>query len=159
MAIRLGLAAAPVNHMADLHSGATKSVDAWLESALESVDSAEDAVLKVAQEIGFEEDALHEIGMSVREAAVNAVVHGNRYNAQKKVHLEVWKSPDGMTIRISDEGGGFDIRKIPDPLAEENLLRESGRGLLLIQAYVDEFQVRRLQPAGSEVTMVKYLNT
>ncbi len=64
-----------------------------------------------------------------------------------------------MTIRISDEGGGFDIRKIPDPLAEENLLRESGRGLLLIQAYVDEFQVRRLQPAGSEVTMVKYLNT
>ena len=94
--------------MADLHSGATKSVDAWLESALQSVDSAEDVVLQVAQEIGFEEDALHEIGMSVREAAVNAVVHGNRYNAQKKVHLEVWKSPDGMTIRISDEGGGFD---------------------------------------------------
>jgi len=144
--------------MADLQSGATKSVDAWLVSALTSVDSAEDAVLAVAQEIGFDEDALHEIGMSVREAAVNAVVHGNRYNAQKRVHLEVWKDAEGLTICISDEGVGFDVRKVPDPTAEENLLRESGRGLLLIQAYTDEFQVRRLHPAGTAVTMVKHLN-
>lgn len=144
--------------MADLDSGATKSVDIWLESALESVDTAEEAVLKVAQELGFDEDAQHEIGMSVREAGVNAVVHGNKYNSQKRVHLEVWQSPEGMTICIADEGGGFDIKKVPDPLAQENLLRESGRGLMLMQAYLDEFQVRRLQPAGTEVTMVKYLH-
>ena len=49
------------------------------------------------------------------------------------------------------------MNSLPDPLAEENLLRQSGRGLLLIQAFVDEFSVRRRQPSGTEVRMVKYL--
>jgi serine/threonine-protein kinase RsbW len=143
--------------MEEHESGATKSVDTWLESALESVDSAENAVLEVAQKIGFEEDDLHKIGMAVREAVVNAVVHGNRYSAQKKVHFRVWRGPDSLTVVVRDEGKGFDVTRVPDPLAEENLLRESGRGILLIQAFVDEFQVRRLHPEGTEVKMVKYL--
>lgn len=143
--------------MEEHDSGATKSVDTWLESALESVDSAENAVLEVAQNIGFGEDDLHKIGMAVREAVVNAVVHGNRYSAQKKVHFRVFEAPDSLTVVVRDEGKGFDVSRVPDPLADENLLRESGRGILLIQAFVDEFQVRRLHPEGTEVKMVKYL--
>jgi serine/threonine-protein kinase RsbW len=131
--------------------------DILLDSTLDSVEIAEDAVLHDAQEIGFREEELHQIGMAVRETMVNAVVHGNRYNARKKVHLSVMKSPDRLTVVIADEGEGFDLNALPDPLAEENLLRQSGRGLLLIQAFVDEFQVRRAQPGGTEVRMVKYL--
>jgi serine/threonine-protein kinase RsbW len=131
--------------------------DILLDSTLDSVEIAEDAVLHDAQEIGFREEELHQIGMAVRETMVNAVVHGNRYNARKKVHLSVMKSPDRLTVVIADEGEGFDMNALPDPLAEENLLRQSGRGLLLIQAFVDEFQVRRAQPGGTEVRMVKYL--
>jgi serine/threonine-protein kinase RsbW len=131
--------------------------DILLDSTLDSVEIAEDAVLHDAQEIGFREEELHQIGMAVRETMVNAVVHGNRYNARKKVHLSVMKSPDRLTVVIADEGEGFDLNSLPDPLAEENLLRQSGRGLLLIQAFVDEFQVRRAQPGGTEVRMVKYL--
>lgn len=132
-------------------------VDARLESSLESVDSAEADVLRMAGEIGFEEDDLHQIGMAARECLVNAVVHGNRYNARKYVHFRLRKEPDRLTIVIRDEGEGFNPSELPDPLAEENLLRQSGRGLLLMQAFMDEFRVQRAQPNGTEVTMVKYL--
>jgi serine/threonine-protein kinase RsbW len=128
-----------------------------LDSNLDSVEVAEAAVLRDAVDIGFEEEQLHQIGMAVREGMVNAVVHGNRYNSRKKVHLSVTKAPDRLTVVIADEGEGFDLNTLPNPLAEENLLRQSGRGLLLIQAFVDEFQVCRAQPSGTEVRMVKYL--
>ena len=121
------------------------------------MDVAENAVLQAAAEIGFLEEQQHQIGMAVREAVVNAVAHGNRYNARKKVHLSVMKSPDHLTVLVGDEGEGFDLGALPDPLAEENLLRQSGRGLLLIKEFVDEFQVRHREPTGTEVRMVKYL--
>ena len=143
--------------MAEQSGGDIQSVNALLDSTLDSVETAEDAVLRVAGEIGFPEDDLHQIGMAVRESMVNAVVHGNRYNSRKKVHLSVLKAPDRLTVVIADEGEGFDLNSLPDPLAEENLLRQSGRGLLLIRAFVDEFDVRRAQPGGTEVRMVKYL--
>jgi serine/threonine-protein kinase RsbW len=88
---------------------------------------------------------------------VNAVVHGNRYNARKKVHLQVYKGSDRLVVVVRDEGQGFDLSTLPDPLAEENLLRQSGRGLLLIQAFMDELHVGRVQQNGTEVKMVKYL--
>src|SRR5579872_5294114 len=113
-----------------------------LDSNLDSVEVAETAVLKDAQAVGFDEDDLHQLGMAVRESMVNAVVHGNRYNSRKKVHVAVIRGHDRLTIIITDEGDGFDPNNVPNPLAEENLLRQSGRGLLLIQAFVDEFQVR-----------------
>ena len=128
-----------------------------LDSTLDSVEVAEKAVLQAAEDIGFGEDELHQLGMAVRESMVNAVVHGNRYNARKKVHVSITKAPDRLTIIIADEGDGFDLTSIPDPLADENLLRQSGRGLLLMRAFVDEFQVRRGETVGTEVRMVKYL--
>ncbi len=143
--------------MAEHQSGEVQRVDTLLDSNLESVDTAENTVVAIAGQIGFSEDDLHSIGMAVREAAVNAVVHGNRYNARKKVHLNVSQAPDRLTVTIADEGEGFDIDALPDPLAEDNLLRQSGRGLLLIRAFVDEFELRRRKPHGTEVRLVKYL--
>ena len=128
-----------------------------LDSSLESVDVAEERVLSEAAQAGFDEDQQHHIGMSVRECMVNAVVHGNRYNARKKVNVSISRSADRLEITIGDEGEGFDMKNLPDPLADENLLRHSGRGLLLMQAFMDEFQIRPRQPQGTEVRMVKYL--
>jgi len=134
----------------------TKRVDTFLESALESADEAERLVLDVAAEVGFEEEDMHKIGMAIRESIVNAVVHGNRYNRRKKVHLSVFRGPDHLTVTISDEGAGFDPSALPDPLAEHNLLQQSGRGIFLIRAFVDQFDIRRLSPNGTEVKLVKY---
>jgi serine/threonine-protein kinase RsbW len=143
--------------MADQEGLETRTVDLLLDSTLDSVDVAEEAVLKEAQEVGFDEDDMHKIGMSVRECMVNAVVHGNRYNARKKVHVMIQRTADRVAIVVQDEGEGFDMADLPDPLANENLLRHSGRGLLLIQAFMDEFQIRPREPKGTEVKMVKIL--
>src|SRR5579863_9110674 len=143
--------------MADQEGLETRTVDLLLDSTLDSVDVAEEAVLKEAHEVGFGEDDMHEIGMAVRECMVNAVVHGNRYNARKKVHVMIQRTADRLSIVIQDEGEGFDMAELPDPLANENLLRHSGRGLLLIQAFMDEFEIRPRQPKGTEVKMVKYV--
>jgi serine/threonine-protein kinase RsbW len=137
-------------------NGEIRSVDAFLDSTLDSVDGAEQLVLGVATEAGFQEEELHKLGMAVRETVVNAVVHGNRYNAHKKVHLQVSAAEDHLSVTVGDQGNGFDLAALPDPLAAENLLHHSGRGLLLVRAFVDEFQVRRLTPAGTEVKLVKY---
>ena len=127
-----------------------------LDSSLDCVDGAEETVLHEAQQLGFDEDDLHKIGISVRECLVNAVVHGNRYNARKKVHLKVTRTPDRLTIVVGDEGDGFDPASVPDPLAGDNLLRGSGRGVMLMQAFMDEFQISKREPQGTEAKMVKY---
>ncbi len=145
--------------MADEESAATETVQQELESTLDSVDQAEETVLSAAQRMGFSEDEQHRIGIAVRECMVNAVVHGNCYNAKKKVHLAVSRSPKQLEITISDEGEGFDLNQLPDPLAEENLLRQSGRGVLMIQAFMDGFVVRRRNPNGTEVKMTKLLES
>ena len=142
--------------MSEHEAAEARTVEKVLDSTLDSVDSAEDAVLHEANAMGFDEDDIHKIGMSVRETMVNAVVHGNRYNSRKKVRLKISRAPDRLVVAIADEGEGFDMTSLPDPLADENLLRHSGRGLLLIQSFMDEFQIRKREPKGTEVKMVKY---
>ena len=129
-----------------------------LDSTLKSVDKAEAIVLKAARKLGFDDDEQHQIGMAVRECMVNAVVHGNRYSAHKKVHLDLSFSPGRLAITIGDEGAGFDMNALPDPLAPENLLRQSGRGILLIRAFMDEFDLYPRAGGGTEVRLVKNLN-
>jgi serine/threonine-protein kinase RsbW len=136
---------------------APETVERFLDSTLESVDNAEQIAVGVAERAGFDEDELMKIGMAVRESMVNAVVHGNRYNAHKKVRFSVDKGAERFTIRIADEGEGFDFESLPDPLAPENLMRTSGRGIFLIRSFMDEFQIRHLDPSGTEVTLIKYM--
>lgn len=133
-----------------------ETVERFLDSTLESVDSAEELAVGMAQRAGFDEDELMRIGMAVRESMVNAVVHGNRYNANKKVRFSVTHNGEKFTVRIADQGEGFDFENLPDPLAPENLMRTSGRGIFLIRSFMDEFQMRHLEPGGTEVTLVKY---
>jgi serine/threonine-protein kinase RsbW len=129
-----------------------------LDSTLTSVDTAEAIVLREAKRMGFDEDDQQQIGMAVRECMVNAVVHGNRYSAHKKIHLAISSTSAQIAITIGDEGLGFDPSSLPDPLAPENLLRQSGRGILLIRAFMDEFDLHPRAGGGTEVRLVKHLN-
>ena len=124
---------------------------------MDSVDNAEEIAVGAAQRAGFGEEDLMKIGMAVRESMVNAVVHGNRYSSLKKVRFSVGRSGERFIVRIADEGDGFDLDNIPNPLAEENLMRSSGRGIFLIRSFMDEVEMRRLEPSGTELTLVKYL--
>jgi serine/threonine-protein kinase RsbW len=128
-----------------------------LDSTLQSADDAEAMVMQEAQRLGFDEEEQHQVAMAVRECMVNAVVHGNRYSKKKKVHLDIERSERSLTVTVGDEGEGFDLSSLPDPLSPENLLRQSGRGILLIRAFMDEFDLHPRVGGGTEVRLVKYL--
>jgi serine/threonine-protein kinase RsbW len=135
--------------------GTQALIDQDFPSTLDSVDEAETSILEAAAQAGFDEDEQHRIGMAFRECMVNAVVHGNRYNRRKQVHVRVAKSTERFTIQITDQGEGFELQEVPDPLDDTNLLRHSGRGLFLMGAFMDDVKVRRVSPSGTEVTLVK----
>lgn len=143
--------------MSEISGGFAKLEDVLLDSTLESVDQAEEIVVRAARSVGFDEDEQHQIGIAVRESMVNAVAHGNRYSARKKVHLLVSGGKAGIVIEIDDEGKGFDMDEVPDPREGDNILRQSGRGLLMIRAFMDELEIKRREPQGTHVRMAKFL--
>jgi serine/threonine-protein kinase RsbW len=128
-----------------------------LDSTLDSVNKVEQTAEQLAVKVGFGEDDLHKITMSVREAAVNAVLHGNAYDPSKKIMVAYETSPNTLAITITDEGKGLSEDEVPDPLAEENLLKTSGRGIFLIRSFMDEVRIRDLHP-GTEITLVKHVS-
>jgi serine/threonine-protein kinase RsbW len=132
-------------------------LDERLESTLDSVDAAEVRVTEAAGALGLPEEEIFRFGYAVREAMVNAVVHGNRYSANKLVHFVIARIGAAIEVRIADEGDGFSPEQQVDPLAEENLLNQSGRGLTLIRAFTDEFEVGPCQPRGTLARLVKRL--
>jgi len=125
-----------------------------MESTLESVNKAEEMVGQLAAQAGFDEDVRDGISMAVREAMINAVLHGNAYDATKRVNLSLEQNGRELIITIGDEGKGLEPEEVPDPLAPENLMKQSGRGIFLIRAFMDEVRFRNLEP-GTEVTLIK----
>jgi serine/threonine-protein kinase RsbW len=126
-----------------------------LGSSIESVDTVEQTAHDFAVRAGFDEDTVSNIAMAVREGAVNAVIHGNTYNPQKQITASFETNSDSLIIRIADQGTGLDPDNLPDPLAPENILRGSGRGIFLIRAFMDEVHFRQLHP-GTELTLIKH---
>ena len=156
-AIELPAAAEPASFEREnvLADSTASRVSLTLSSTLDSVNTLEQTAEDFATRAGFDEDTAPNIAMAVREAAVNAVLHGNAYDPDKQVIASFESNQNGLTIRIIDQGPGLDPDGIPDPLAPENILRGSGRGIFLIRAFMDEVHFRQLHP-GTELTLIKH---
>src|SRR5437764_13083710 len=118
-----------------------------LDSTLDSVNKAEQTAEALAAKMPFEDEDCHRIAMAVREAAANAVLHGNGYDPKKKMTVSFENTGESMVSKIADQGRGLRDEDIPDPLAAENLLKQSGRGICLIRTVVDEVKIRKLDAA------------
>src|ERR1700680_1647292 len=127
-----------------------------LESTLASVNQAEQSAAEVAARAGFDANECGHIAFAVREATLNAVLHGNRYDPAKRVTLSFDSGPDALTVAVRDEGPGLNPARLPHPLAPENLLKESGRGIFLIRTFMDEIHFRTMSP-GTEIIMIKFV--
>lgn len=127
-----------------------------LDSTLDTVDSAEEKATRVATELGFADDEVMQISMAVREGAVNAVLHGNKYAPDKKVTLAFEQAAGDLVITIRDQGKGIDLNGIPNPLAPENLLKTSGRGIFLMRSFMDVVEIRPSQ-TGTEIKLIKHV--
>ena len=129
------------------------------ESTYEMLDFVQVASDHLGRLAGLDDEALHWVGVAVRESVINAIKHGNAGDERKRVHVEFTPlnadRPAGIAIRVRDEGPGFDPDALPDPLAPENMLKSSGRGIFLIRSFMDELVLRRAPEGGMEVVMVK----
>jgi serine/threonine-protein kinase RsbW len=126
-----------------------------LESELSSVDLVEAKAEGLAREAGFDDDTSSQIAMVVREAVINAILHGNKNDPSKHVRWSYELNDEALRFKIADEGPGLDPDTVPDPLAPENILRSSGRGIFLMRAIMDEVHFHMLNP-GTEIEMIKY---
>ena len=112
-------------------------------------------LIKALKEQGVEEDIVFDIHVGFEEALRNAMIHGNKQNPDKKVTIETEIKDNSVIIRVEDEGEGFDPALLPDPTLDENLLKESGRGVYLINHLMDEVQYEN---NGRRVVMTKFFD-
>ena len=131
-------------------------------SAVEMLDFVQVVSDHFGRTIGFDDDAVHWVGVAIRESVINAIKHGNRNDTSKHVFVEFLNAPGdepGLCILVRDQGEGFDPNAVADPLEPNNLLKASGRGIFLIRNFMDEVLLRRAPQGGMEVRMVKKLAT
>lgn len=126
-----------------------------LPSRLEAIDEAIERTVKIATDSGLPDEALFGIDLAVREAIANAVKHGNKFDETKKVKITFEKSPQELTIIIEDEGAGFEPSAVPNPTNPENLLSESGRGILFMQNFMDKVVWENAVAGGTIVKLTK----
>jgi serine/threonine-protein kinase RsbW len=123
-----------------------------VENSKQAVDRICAQLLKEAERNGFNKDEIFGAHLAMEEAFTNAVLHGNAADSSKKVTIDYLITPEKIDVSITDEGDGFDPESIPDPRSEENLSKSSGRGVLLMRAYMD---VVEFVENGNCVHMVK----
>ena len=127
-------------------------------SAFEMLDFVQVVSDHVSRGIGMDDDSAHWISVAIRESVINAIKHGNRNDSTKRVFVEfetTRASVPELAIRVRDQGEGFDPEQLADPLAPENLLKSSGRGIFLIRNFMDDVRLQRAPEGGMEIRMVK----
>ena len=133
-----------------------------LPSSFDWVDLAQVLIDRLAALTGLDEDSVHWVGVAVRESVINAIKHGNREDRSKQVTVEFTLTPrqpraEQLVIRVLDEGAGFDPEVIADPLAPENILKSSGRGIFFMRSFMDDVAIERRPEGGMAVRMSKNL--
>lgn len=128
-------------------------------SAFEMLDFVQVVSDHLARGVGLDEDSMHWVGVAIRESVINAIKHGNRNDVAKRVFVEFETATKAdvpeMTIRVRDQGEGFDPDTVANPLDTENLLKSSGRGIFLIRSFMEDVELRRAPEGGMEIRMVK----
>jgi serine/threonine-protein kinase RsbW len=126
-----------------------------LETMIESIALAEEVGVRVAAVAGFGEDDQYKIGLAVHEGVMNAFQYGNKQRRERKIHLTFELLEEQLVIHVVDQGAGFRLEDVPDPRDDENMLEDSGRGVLLMKAFMDEVRVLSSAAGGAEVVMAK----
>jgi len=126
-----------------------------LETLIESIALAEEMGVRAAAVAGFDEDDQYKIGLAVHEGVMNAFQYGNKQRRERKIHVMFEMHEDKLVIHVIDQGAGFRIEDVPDPRDDENVLGDSGRGVLLMKAFMDEVDVVSSASGGAELVMAK----
>ena len=134
-------------------------IEIELETLLESITLAEEIGVRVAAAVGFDEDDQYKIGLALHEGVMNAFQYGNEQQREKKIHVVFELLHEKLVIHVADQGTGYRLEDVPDPREDDNVLGDSGRGVLLMKAFMDEFDVQVSHRGGAEVVMAKRYRT
>ncbi len=135
--------------------GGPLSIRLEFTSAFETMDFVQVVSDQVGRDAGLDDDAVHWMGVAIRESVINAIRHGNQSDPSRRVFIDFDRDSTELRIRVRDQGEGFDPEELADPLAPENLLKASGRGIFLIRSFMDDVRLQRASEGGMEVVMVK----
>jgi serine/threonine-protein kinase RsbW len=149
------LALPPVSARMRQKTPESRTVTLELASRLEMLEMVQTVLSHLAGSVGFDDDATHYMSVAVRESVVNAMKHGNKMDEGKRVSVVFTVFDGALEVRVHDQGGGFDPAKVPDPLAEENLLKAYGRGIFFMRQFMDEVSYSFPKRGGTVVTMLK----
>jgi serine/threonine-protein kinase RsbW len=138
-------------------SNKTGPIRMSLSSRFENIEMAQHLCGKLVEGYDLSEETRHWILMALREALANAIKHGNAQDLGKRVHLEMEVVNDNLQIRVRDEGSGFDPSGVADPLAPENRLKTSGRGIFYMKTFMDDVAFRQFSGGGMEIVLTKKL--
>ena len=134
-----------------------KSFELTIPSRLEALDAVQHLVEQATKEFNLTEEIAYWIELSVSESMINAIRHGNKSDPNKAARLKI--SSDGYAIEIvvEDEGLGFKLEDLADPTDAQNLLKPSGRGILIIRSFMDEVNLTMREGGGTRLRMLKKL--
>jgi len=126
------------------------------DSTIENLEKVEAVAAKISEELLFSESDVDDISISITELFNNAIHHGNQNDLSKKIYVTFDVTPSAIRVSVRDEGHGFSVNDLKDPLAPENLLAESGRGIYLVRELMDNVEVNT-STNGTEIVIYKNL--
>jgi serine/threonine-protein kinase RsbW len=142
-------------------SAAFKGVHLEFHSTIDVLDRLQQAAEDVCRQVGLDEDTMHWTSMAVRECVINAIIHGNKSDPSKLVAVDFNVEHTGpersLVVTVRDQGAGFEPSQITNPLAPENILNTSGRGIFLVRQFMDDVRFQPAPGGGTEVRMRKRL--
>jgi serine/threonine-protein kinase RsbW len=134
---------------------APRSFELTIPSRLEEMEAVHELIAAAVREYELTDELAHWIELTISESMINAIQHGNKADPAKKATLKISSTGDALEIIVEDQGTGFKLDKIADPTDIANLLKPSGRGILIIRSFMDEVDLTQREGGGCRLRMVK----
>lgn len=134
-----------------------RSFELTIPSRLEEMEAVHELIAEAVKEYKLSDEMAHWIELTISESMINAIQHGNKSDPAKKATLKISSPGDCIEIIVEDQGRGFAFDKIADPTDTANLLKPSGRGILIIKSFMDEVDLSEREGGGCRLRMVKKL--
>ena len=134
---------------------APRSFELTVPSTLEALDAVQRLVTEASREYNLTEDFAYWMELTICESMINAIRHGNQCDPSKKAHLKISLVGPQIEVIVEDQGHGFNLSDLADPTETKNLLKPSGRGILIIRSFMDEVDISQSEGGGNRLRMVK----
>ena len=128
-----------------------------IPSRLEEMDAVHALVEAAVKEFDLDDELAHWIELTVSESVINAIQHGNKCDPSKNARLTISSDGDAIEVIVEDQGIGFTLSDVADPTDCANLMKPSGRGILIIRSFMDEVDLTACEGGGSRLRMIKKL--